>query len=250
MIRFYCKCGQKIKVDDVHAGKKGRCPKCKGVVLIPHSSEEEIALEEMLGSAEPNDLIDTLDSQEDAQPYVMAKEAIPTKPCPYCGKDILAIDHKCQHCGKSLRARAPGPMRVSAKPRVVAPKGNKWSAGKMTFYVLCALFVPIPGVIIGIVGLTRRGKRRQGLVLLLLAVVVLAVGSVVIISQMEGYITRSMQDQIKAAISEQDGVTCSSVTLVKDSSNGYKGLATLTTGKTLTVTIKKEDGSYIFNIGD
>ncbi len=237
-MRFYCNCGQRIKVDDVHAGKKCRCPKCKAIVPIPNSSEVEFGLDGWLESVESSEPRDTLGSPESAQS------------CPYCHQDILSTDNKCKHCGKVLRAGPRPPKKVRARPSVALQNTNKWSAGKMTFYVLCAIFVPITGVVIGIVGLTRRGKRRQGLVLLLLAVVVLAVGSVVIISQMEGYITRSMQDQIKAAISEQDGVTCSSVTLVKDSSNGYKGLATLTTGKTLTVTIKKEDGSYIFNIGD
>lgn len=36
MIRFRCKnCGQKITVGEIHAGKKGKCPKCKSVVIVP-----------------------------------------------------------------------------------------------------------------------------------------------------------------------------------------------------------------------
>lgn len=36
MIKFSCKnCGQKFSVAEVYAGKKGRCPKCKNVVVIP-----------------------------------------------------------------------------------------------------------------------------------------------------------------------------------------------------------------------
>jgi len=36
MIRFDCKtCGQKLSVPEIHAGKKGRCPRCKNIVLIP-----------------------------------------------------------------------------------------------------------------------------------------------------------------------------------------------------------------------
>lgn len=34
-IRFYCVCGQRIKVPKSHAGKAGRCPKCKSLVRIP-----------------------------------------------------------------------------------------------------------------------------------------------------------------------------------------------------------------------
>ena len=36
MIKFHCKnCNQKISVPQIHAGKKGKCPKCKSVVVIP-----------------------------------------------------------------------------------------------------------------------------------------------------------------------------------------------------------------------
>jgi phage FluMu protein Com len=36
MINFHCqKCGQKIVTDQVHAGKKAKCPKCKNIVVIP-----------------------------------------------------------------------------------------------------------------------------------------------------------------------------------------------------------------------
>lgn len=36
MIKFHCKnCDQRISVPENHAGKKGRCPKCKSIVVIP-----------------------------------------------------------------------------------------------------------------------------------------------------------------------------------------------------------------------
>jgi len=36
MINFHCqKCGQKITTDQAHAGKKGKCPKCKNIVVVP-----------------------------------------------------------------------------------------------------------------------------------------------------------------------------------------------------------------------
>ena len=36
MISFSCKhCGQKIRVPEVGAGRKGKCPKCKNIVVIP-----------------------------------------------------------------------------------------------------------------------------------------------------------------------------------------------------------------------
>lgn len=39
MIRFGCsKCGQKINIADKHEGKKGKCPKCGNVVVVPEKS--------------------------------------------------------------------------------------------------------------------------------------------------------------------------------------------------------------------
>lgn len=36
MIKFNCKnCGQKISVSEIHTGKKGKCPKCKTIVIVP-----------------------------------------------------------------------------------------------------------------------------------------------------------------------------------------------------------------------
>lgn len=36
IIKFYCKnCGQKIRVPQIHAGKKGKCPKCKNTIVVP-----------------------------------------------------------------------------------------------------------------------------------------------------------------------------------------------------------------------
>jgi len=36
MIRFSCKhCGQKIRVPEVGAGRKGKCPKCNNIVVVP-----------------------------------------------------------------------------------------------------------------------------------------------------------------------------------------------------------------------
>ena len=38
VIRFHCNnCGQKIRVPEVHAGKKGQCPKCKNIVVVPRA---------------------------------------------------------------------------------------------------------------------------------------------------------------------------------------------------------------------
>ena len=40
MIKFHCKnCGKKISVPEKHAGKKGKCPKCKNIVVVPKAEK-------------------------------------------------------------------------------------------------------------------------------------------------------------------------------------------------------------------
>ncbi|MHC4159773.1 MAG: hypothetical protein ACYSSO_11925, partial [Planctomycetota bacterium] len=41
MIKFHCRnCGQGISVSEVHAGKKGKCPKCKTIVVVPEINDD------------------------------------------------------------------------------------------------------------------------------------------------------------------------------------------------------------------
>ncbi len=35
MIRFYCSCGQRIKMPAKYAGRQGRCPRCKNLITVP-----------------------------------------------------------------------------------------------------------------------------------------------------------------------------------------------------------------------
>ena len=37
MIRFHCKnCNHEVSTPEIHAGKKGKCPKCKSIIIIPN----------------------------------------------------------------------------------------------------------------------------------------------------------------------------------------------------------------------
>jgi len=41
VIKFQCKhCGQKIKIPEVHSGKKGKCPKCKNTIVVPEINDD------------------------------------------------------------------------------------------------------------------------------------------------------------------------------------------------------------------
>lgn len=50
MIRFRCEnCGCKIKVTEDNAGKKGKCPKCKKVLVVPEKNDNDLAFMEKPG---------------------------------------------------------------------------------------------------------------------------------------------------------------------------------------------------------
>jgi len=55
VIKFICaECGQHISVPIIHAGKKGKCPKCKNMVVIP--SQENVDIDSLIpGPALKND---------------------------------------------------------------------------------------------------------------------------------------------------------------------------------------------------
>ena len=60
MIQFTCEhCRQPVRVDDVHRGKKGRCPHCKQVVSIPGGADALDALAAALTREQANENDDT-----------------------------------------------------------------------------------------------------------------------------------------------------------------------------------------------
>ena len=56
IIKFCCEnCGQKIRVPQIHAGKKGKCPKCKNIIVIPKIQTTSSVTEQTnAGSPEAN----------------------------------------------------------------------------------------------------------------------------------------------------------------------------------------------------
>jgi len=49
VIRFHCKyCQQRIRVSKKHAGKSGRCPKCKNIIVVPSVESSSVAASESI----------------------------------------------------------------------------------------------------------------------------------------------------------------------------------------------------------
>lgn len=120
MIKFACEhCGQKIRVADEAAGKKGRCPKCKQEVTVP-----ELALQDLAGELKLK-MVDSAVS-EPALPTI-------TLVCPMCQNKLEFPQtdkgkiKECLHCTSFIEVTVPesksmpdvdDPIRLQPKPDV------------------------------------------------------------------------------------------------------------------------------------
>ena len=135
MISFKCDCGKRYEVSDKYAGKRGRCPQCKEVVVIPLGNQT---------TQNPNKAVSKLEAEICSNCYNTIKEGEPrtiiagkvhclkckellakrqasknnlqppksqtlslkakTTDCSFCGEKILAIAKKCKHCGEFLES--------------------------------------------------------------------------------------------------------------------------------------------------
>lgn len=78
-IKVTCEsCGKELQVSDQMAGKKGKCPACKSVLVVPDYSVEVEGDEQESESGEGGAV------------------------CPNCGKELEAGDVFCVECGTNL----------------------------------------------------------------------------------------------------------------------------------------------------
>src|SRR5436190_944638 len=92
-------CGAKLKAPDNAAGRTVKCLKCGEAIAVPSAAA-----------------VSPVPVQSPAQPVPTSN----SKPCPFCGEQILAAAKKCKHCGEvidpTMRA-AEEPERPSRRSR-------------------------------------------------------------------------------------------------------------------------------------
>jgi membrane associated rhomboid family serine protease len=119
-IRFYCSCGNKIKMPGIHAGKRGKCPVCSEKFTVPQESQ-----------AEPQ-----------------AQLTVPDFIKFYCscGKKI-----KMQgiHIGKSGKCPACSAKFTVPQESQTAPSAQQEVAPFIRFYCSCGKKIKMPGIHIG-----------------------------------------------------------------------------------------------------
>lgn len=114
-------------------------------------------------------MISGLPKQSSVAEYTMAEEAKPTRQCPYCGEMILVVARKCKHCGEFLNGR----QRTSAgnKSNAVGQVKKSWSPATFVLCVFLAICLPVVGLLIGLVGLTKKETRSNGLEILIVSII-------------------------------------------------------------------------------
>ena len=160
MIRINCPgCGKAFRVKDglnvqAFAGKKVKCPECAGFLDIPGLVETptpaaEIPSPQERGEKQRREEEERVRREEEPRqadavngnnltPHAPTNQK-QTKPCPFCGEEILACAQKCKHCGEYLtpalrEARRPATPSTSS-PQVVR------TAKSRGIYIILGLFL-------------------------------------------------------------------------------------------------------------
>jgi predicted RNA-binding Zn-ribbon protein involved in translation (DUF1610 family) len=137
VIRFACgSCGAVLRVSDDKAGKRGKCPSCGAVTVVPAASGSQRVGAGLLAEAIGEDL----------------KRIEPQRRCPSCREPVPADAVDCPHCGVSLPAAGPParPARAAAMP--VSPQREKpsepWPLWRKAVVAIVAVCVAATALVV------------------------------------------------------------------------------------------------------
>ena len=103
-ITFSCSCGKEMTVKDEFAGRKGKCPACGKVMLVPSLAEDKVTRAAAAAAAPAAEEPEARQSAfTENQPVVQASVAGGTKTCMHCRKQLPDDAVFCIHCGTHLR---------------------------------------------------------------------------------------------------------------------------------------------------
>lgn len=128
MIRFYCSCGKRLKVDDALAGRSVQCTQCGATMQAPGAEPETVSGPEALVSA----LRDLNGPAPDDIPEAEVIDGPPVAAKPISRRGRAPSPEKAQALeGLDALARAAGPApvaKVAARRPQAAVRGRKGAA--------------------------------------------------------------------------------------------------------------------------
>ena len=176
-------CGKEITISEAryeeYQGEIVRCPYCKDKTVVSKSSTESKTEDK---SNIPANAVNN-DFKKEIQPNVNVYSEIktnqePTKKCPMCGEQILAIAKKCKHCGEYLDVslvniekevdKNPG---IAAVLSVVLPGAGHMYIGRVKegiFRLIAQLILAIATVMSLLAG--NEKAQAWGLILMVVSV--------------------------------------------------------------------------------
>jgi DNA-directed RNA polymerase subunit RPC12/RpoP len=122
MIRFYCEhCGRKISVQDKHAGKRGKCPACDSVLVVPEKST----------------IIDFRCEKCGQKISIPEGQAGTRGKCPKC-KHLVVVPKHAQHTGPDGSSHLVSFVCSMCDQEIQVPESSR---GKLIECPLCGCYV-------------------------------------------------------------------------------------------------------------
>ncbi|QDV73050.1 TFIIB-type zinc ribbon-containing protein [Botrimarina mediterranea] len=143
-------CGVTLKTSDSAAGKKAKCPKCQGPIVVPMPRAELDPIEE---APPADDAWGDFDQESEITASTPAAPSADRKPCPACGEMIHANAAKCRFCGEFFDAELAKAEKRKLK--------NDPDAKLGVFDWIVAILCPMIGCIVAIVYSTQRSPKAK-----------------------------------------------------------------------------------------
>jgi predicted RNA-binding Zn-ribbon protein involved in translation (DUF1610 family) len=155
-------CGVTLKTSDAAAGKKAKCPKCQGPIVVPMPRAELDPIED---APAPDDAWGDFDQESEIASTTPAVAGEDRKPCPACGEMIHPNAAKCRFCGEYFDADLEKAEKKSNRSKGGGRDGDM-STGDWVVAILCSGI----GCIAGIVWMIQGKPKGKKMLLVSLAV--------------------------------------------------------------------------------